>query len=341
MRSVTALQRLIEEEATTRRLSVGCGQLDASLQGGFPLQGITEIAGEAGAGKTQFALSLSLQCCLPPAYGGLGGKAAYLCCGEGEFPFRRLAQIATSLSNRLGISSHEELLQNVQINQCHNSDDVLDALKKKLPTMCASDNVRLVVIDSIAGMVRNDYETKSVGDMSLRTVLLFKVAKELKWLADIYNVCVLVINQVTAKGFENSSSSSNNNDCSPALGLAWSHCVNTRICLRRDTIDMRSLGPHNTVGQEVTYEDENYSSVTQHNNIDNDINNNNGATAFVPYHSTNADSNFNNNNNNNNRNNISSSNKSLRTLVVEFSPYLPRTTCAYQITADGVIGIRM
>ena len=331
MRSVTALQRSNDEEASTRRLSVGCWLLDASLRGGFPLQGITEIAGEAGAGKTQFALSLSLQCCLPPAYGGLGGKAAYLCCGEGEFPFRRLAQIATSLSNRLGTSSHEELLQNVQINQCHNADDVLDALKKKLPSMCSSENVRLVVIDSIAGMVRNDYETKSVSDMSLRTVLLFKVAKELKWLADIYKVCVLVINQVTAKGFEsNSSSSSNNNDCSPALGLAWSHCVNTRICLRRDTIDMRSLGPHNSVGQEETYEDEDCSSTTHHNNMNNDINN--SATSLAPYHSTNTDANFNNSSNNN---------KSLRTLVVEFSPYLPRTACSYQITADGVSGIRM
>ena len=324
MRSITALQRSIEEETSTRRLSVGCGLLDASLKGGFPLQGITEIVGEAGAGKTQFALSLSLQCCLPPAYGGLGGKAAYLCCGEGEFPFRRLAQIATSLSHRLGTSSHEELLQNVQINQCHNADDVLDALKKKLPTMCASENVRLVVIDSIAGMVRNDYETKSVCDMSLRTVLLFKVAKELKWLADIYNVCVLVVNQVTAKGFENHSSSNNNNDCSPALGLAWSHCVNTRICLRRDTIDMRSLGLYGTMGQEENYEDENYASSSQHpnNNINNDIHNNN---------------------NNNSTTNITTTtnNKSLRMLVVEFSPYLPRTTCAYQITADGVIGIQM
>jgi len=53
-----------------------------------------KIAGEAGAGKTQTALCLALQAQLPVEQGGLGGKTAYLCCGEGDFPIRRYAQLA-------------------------------------------------------------------------------------------------------------------------------------------------------------------------------------------------------------------------------------------------------
>jgi hypothetical protein len=42
------------------------------------VQGITEISGEAGTGKTQFALRLALQVQLPAVEGGLDGAALYI-----------------------------------------------------------------------------------------------------------------------------------------------------------------------------------------------------------------------------------------------------------------------
>ena len=45
-------------------------------------------------------------------------------------------------------------------------------------------------------MVRTEYDTSSSKDMALRTSLLFRLAKELKWLSDIFHVCIVVINQV-------------------------------------------------------------------------------------------------------------------------------------------------
>jgi Rad51 len=45
-------------------------------------------------------------------------------------------------------------------------------------------------------MVRTEYDASSSGDMALRTALLFRVAKELKWISDIFKVCIVVINQV-------------------------------------------------------------------------------------------------------------------------------------------------
>lgn len=45
-------------------------------------------------------------------------------------------------------------------------------------------------------MVRSDYDSNSINDMAARTTLLFRLAKELKWLSDIHKTCVVVINQV-------------------------------------------------------------------------------------------------------------------------------------------------
>ena len=70
-------------------LSFGCKVID-SIIGKIKVGGITEIAGEAGSGKTQICLSLSLNCQLSIEDGGMNGGCAYLSCGEGEFPIRRL-----------------------------------------------------------------------------------------------------------------------------------------------------------------------------------------------------------------------------------------------------------
>jgi RecA/RadA recombinase len=109
------------------------------------MQGITEVAGEAGCGKTQLCLMLSLQVSILTHYhkprhqsrishmcgsqiqldevcGGRSGAAAYLSCGEGTFPIRRLSQLATAYEGRTGISC-DQYLSNVHIEQCYNIDD--------------------------------------------------------------------------------------------------------------------------------------------------------------------------------------------------------------------------
>lgn len=49
---------------------------------------------------------------------------------------------------------------------------------------------------SLAGLVRFHYDNKSADEMKERTTILFKLAKQLKWLSDTFNVCVVVVNQV-------------------------------------------------------------------------------------------------------------------------------------------------
>ena len=63
---------LQEQKENCLHLPVGCRKLDNILGGGIPLQGITEICGESGSGKTQLALQLALHAQLPKVNGGLG-----------------------------------------------------------------------------------------------------------------------------------------------------------------------------------------------------------------------------------------------------------------------------
>ena len=109
----------------------------------------------------------------------------------------------------------------------------------------------------MAGVVRTEYDHKNVNDIMQRTAILFKIASQLKWLSDTFKIAIIVVNQVifldslvcndvvqvTSAGSSRLPSSSNSysSETIPALGLAWSHCINTRICLYRDTTAMRSL----------------------------------------------------------------------------------------------------
>ena len=75
--SVTA-QALHDDIRHTRKLSLGCEVLDRVMGGGIDVQGITEVAGSAGAGKTQLVLRCLLHAQLPPSEGGLSGGSIYI-----------------------------------------------------------------------------------------------------------------------------------------------------------------------------------------------------------------------------------------------------------------------
>ena len=118
--------------------------------------------------------------------------------------------------------------------------------------MCQQLGVTLIIIDSLAGAIRNEYDVKSSKEMKERTSKLFEFSSRLKRLADSYRIAIVVVNQVTGGGFSEKQESLNllrntdstffsHNSTIPALGLAWSHCINTRIMLRKDDNAIRSI----------------------------------------------------------------------------------------------------
>ena len=311
-----AASDLYEQDKRERpELSFGCSVLDDAV-GRLPTCGINEISGEAGAGKTQFCLSLSLQCQLPVSSGGLDGACAYITCGEGEFPIRRLSQLQSSPAFT-GCT-----LEKIHIEQCYSPEDMTKTLRTRIPEMCENNGIRLLIIDSLAGLVRNEYE-QDIVDMMDRTTFLFRLASTLKWLADIYKVCVLVINQVTSTGFESTSSASVSSgtfvDLKPALGLVWTSCVNTRIMLYRDSSNTRAVEyPSFNTGQVGGEENEVNVNIVQKGLEDenrNQLTNCQEKNQKIKYLT-----------------------RSRRYISLQFSPIHPRKFCQYEITIGGIKG---
>jgi hypothetical protein len=91
----------------------------------------------------------------------------------------------------------------------------------------------------------------------------------------------------------------------PALGLAWSHCVNTRIILRRSTRDICSTS-YSEIPTEITIS----SDSSSYNNNDN--------KSEIISKSIN--------------NHVSK-----RSLSLEFSPLSPPNTCDFEIVNEGIL----
>ena len=66
------------------------------------------------------------QCQLDRSEGGLGGSTAYMSCGEGLFPIKRLYELVAAKARN---TQHQSsLLANVHIMQCYNAEDALDTM---------------------------------------------------------------------------------------------------------------------------------------------------------------------------------------------------------------------
>uniref|UniRef100_A0AAV1TVF1 RecA family profile 1 domain-containing protein n=1 Tax=Peronospora matthiolae TaxID=2874970 RepID=A0AAV1TVF1_9STRA len=99
MAAPSALTLWASRDVTSIVLSSGCDSIDALLDGGFRSGLLTEVCGEAGAGKTQVGLQLLLQCRLPRSLGGLQGTACYICT-EGVISIKRLHELAHVYARR-------------------------------------------------------------------------------------------------------------------------------------------------------------------------------------------------------------------------------------------------
>ncbi|KAM6254592.1 DNA repair protein XRCC3 isoform 3-T6 [Spheniscus humboldti] len=145
---LTALQLYQDEDHLTsqhRKLSLGCSVLDNLLKGGIPLVGITELAGESSAGKTQISLQLCLCVQYPYKYGGLESGAVYICT-EDVFPSKRLQQLIDQ-QHELRADVPAEIIQKIKFGNSifveHAADLVTDAVSESESAQCscsAADN---------------------------------------------------------------------------------------------------------------------------------------------------------------------------------------------------------
>ena len=195
--------------------------LDAALMGGLPKGSITELVGPAGMGKTQFCLGATVMSCLEHLSNT--GSVLYIDT-EKKFSGERLVEIArarapSAFEDDQGIA---HMLDQVLVRSPSDSTELLYILEN-LQGSIIDYNIKLIIVDSIAALVRSEFGTNKMAE---RQKLLGKQASCLKFLAESFKIPILVTNQITTK-FEGSEKGS----LKAALGPMWAHAVNTRLIM--------------------------------------------------------------------------------------------------------------
>ena len=217
------------------KLSTGSACLDSALGGGILYPGLVEIAGESGAGKTQLCLQLAISAQMPVECNGVGtDKSVAYICTEDHFPSTRFKELIEARASQIykhrtvstGKSIFEDLSDRVYIEKTDTSSGLEHYLTRWIPKLVEEKNLGLLIVDSIAGALRDEFMVNLQG---LRAETLWRIAKLLRCITFKYNIPVVCINQVTAN-IDNSDLSWRGPN-KAALGMIWSNVVNERYVL--------------------------------------------------------------------------------------------------------------
>nr|XP_058914384.1 DNA repair protein RAD51 homolog 2 isoform X1 [Kogia breviceps] len=176
-------------------LSTTLSALDEALHGGVACGSLTEITGPPGCGKTQFCIMMSILATLPTNMGGLEGAVVYIDT-ESAFSAERLVEIAESRFPRY-FNTEEKLLltsSKVHLYRELSCDEVLQRIES-LEEEIISKGVKLVIIDSVASVVRKEFDTQLQGNMRERNKFLAREAASLKYLAEEFSIPILQLEE--------------------------------------------------------------------------------------------------------------------------------------------------
>lgn len=178
--------------ARWRRITFGCAALDRLTRNGLPTRGLTELAGCAGAGKSQLCMQLALMVQLPVDMGGLGRAAVYICT-EGSFASGRLYEMISTVYSLFGNRVRDvPFASRVFLEHLSDAPALLQCVRSGLPRLMAASEVGLVIVDSMAGVFRT-----ATDDVRRRAHDLREVAGALLRLSDRYGCAVVCVNQVS------------------------------------------------------------------------------------------------------------------------------------------------
>ncbi|AKG39367.1 DNA repair and recombination protein RadA [Infirmifilum uzonense] len=212
-------KELFEKRKNVEYISTGVKALDDLLEGGIEVGSLTEFIGEFGAGKTQLCHQLSVMVQLPKEKGGLGARALYIDT-EGTFRPERVVQIARAKG-----ADPEKVLENIIYARAYNSDHqmlLVDEAKKYIE----KNNIRLIIVDSLINHFRSEYPGRE--NLASRQQKLNRHISQLHKLASLYNLAVVVTNQVMA-----APDIFFGNPLKPAGGNIMAHGFTYRIWFRK------------------------------------------------------------------------------------------------------------
>lgn len=181
---------ILKKRAEVSKIKTGSDGFDEVMGGGFETGAITECYGEFGSGKTQVGHQLAVNVQVSKEEGGLGGKVIYVDT-ENTFRPERILQMA----EKMGLDP-EVTLKNIKVARAYNSDHQM-LLAEKAEDLLKTGEYNLMIVDSLTAHFRAEFIGR--GTLSERQQKLNKHMHTLLKLADMYNCCVMVTNQVMSK----------------------------------------------------------------------------------------------------------------------------------------------
>ncbi|MDC4213616.1 MAG: DNA repair and recombination protein RadA, partial [Candidatus Nitrosopumilus limneticus] len=171
------------------KISTGTNCLDTLFDGGVETRALTEVYGEFGCGKTQFAHTMSVMVQKSKEEGGLEGGVLYIDT-EGTFRPERIVQIAQAHD-----MDPEKVLDRIIVARAYNSAHQVLILEEA-GAIIEQNNVKLIVADSAVGLFRAEYLGR--GTLSVRQQKLNHFVHLLVRIAETYDCAAIATNQVMA-----------------------------------------------------------------------------------------------------------------------------------------------
>lgn len=215
----TTARDVLSKRGNIGFITTGSKAMDNLLGKGFETQAITELIGEFGSGKTQICHQTCVTVQLPVERGGLAGRALFIDT-EGTFRPERVVNVA----NNLGLNP-DEVLNNIIYARAYNSDHQV-LLAEEASHIVPENNVRLLIVDSVITHFRSEYPGREA--LAPRQQKLNKHLHQLLRMSDIYNMAVLVTNQI-----QSTPDTFFGNPNKPAGGNILAHGSTYRIWLRK------------------------------------------------------------------------------------------------------------
>jgi DNA repair protein RadA len=216
---------LAEKRKLVGRITTGSKELDTLIGGGIETQSITEVYGKMASGKSQWCFQTAVTTQLPKEQGGLEGGCLYID-SENSFRPERVIQVA----KKLGLDT-DEVLKNIFVARAYNADHQM-LLAEKAGEMIKEKNIKLMIVDSLMAQFRAEYVGR--GTLAERQQKLNKHLRVLQRLAEMYNIAVLVTNQVMAR-----PDILFGDPTEPVGGNVVGHATKTRLYLRKSKDDKR------------------------------------------------------------------------------------------------------
>ncbi|MFX1237344.1 MAG: DNA repair and recombination protein RadA [Promethearchaeota archaeon] len=192
-RNALGMTEFVSAESINENVEVittGSQALNEILGGGVQTGKLTEVYGPFKSGKTNLAHTISVTVQLSPSRGGLDSSIAYIDT-ENTFSKEKIVRIA----RRFGLDP-KKVLSRLYHTRIYSSDHQAQMIQKA-ETLCKTRGVRLIVVDSLMALMRNEY--MGIGMLAKRQQVLNNMIHALSRIAETYNCAILLTNQVATK----------------------------------------------------------------------------------------------------------------------------------------------